>query len=369
MYDDLESYLNEKKGGKMKFDYKSEPIMTLNNKYKRGKIVLSPGYQRNKVWSLRFKEQLVLSILMGFPIGNIILSANENESLNVVDGQQRLSTIFQFISGSKGINEEANFCEIKSQSSVLEIKKFVQKFKDSYGNTLSASDLVKCQKITTRKKITFEDFPETMKDEIYSYNLNMTYLQEFSKEDEAKFFKLLQNQEKLKAGEVINSIYYYNDDLNELTDQIHSKRDFCEMVNYKKNRSDFDKLFINHVGMLENKINLNLDNQKIIDYSEKFVKINNDVVDRLIRRINELTTIESDELFESASPNKRLHLIFFAFEYMTDTLTVSEIITKIKLIEKNEEKMNLLNDLVTGSKSKSEIELNLMEIFGDDFYA
>jgi hypothetical protein len=61
------------------------------------RIQLSPSYQRENVWSLRQKSELIESILMGIPLPIMYFFQDNSGVKQVVDGKQRLSTLFDFI--------------------------------------------------------------------------------------------------------------------------------------------------------------------------------------------------------------------------------------------------------------------------------
>src|SRR5579885_2576260 len=62
-----------------------------------------PAYQRSQVWPLRFKQELIDSVLRNHPIPAIITSRRIDRDMTsrnyIVDGQQRVSTIFQYRMG------------------------------------------------------------------------------------------------------------------------------------------------------------------------------------------------------------------------------------------------------------------------------
>lgn len=62
-------------------------------------ILLNPEYQRHYVWDDQKASQLIESILLGIPLPTIYLS-EEDGTDEVVDGQQRLTTIISFIKGT-----------------------------------------------------------------------------------------------------------------------------------------------------------------------------------------------------------------------------------------------------------------------------
>ena len=70
----------------------------------RGELMLSPEFQRRRVWNLRAKSYLIDTIVRGMPIPQAFIRQIVHPSARrtvreVVDGQQRLSTIIDFIDG------------------------------------------------------------------------------------------------------------------------------------------------------------------------------------------------------------------------------------------------------------------------------
>lgn len=59
---------------------------------------VSPDFQRNFIWDKGRQSRLIESILLGLPLPAIYLTQFEDGSLAVVDGLQRISTIYSFMS-------------------------------------------------------------------------------------------------------------------------------------------------------------------------------------------------------------------------------------------------------------------------------
>jgi hypothetical protein len=71
----------------------------LHKLYKRGKLNLQPDFQRQFVWDSAKSSSLIESLLLDVPIPVIYLFEDTDSVLSVIDGQQRLCSIFSFIDG------------------------------------------------------------------------------------------------------------------------------------------------------------------------------------------------------------------------------------------------------------------------------
>ena len=74
-------------------------IESLYGKYKRGKLVIQPDFQRQFVWDTKKSSRLLESALLDIPLPVIYLSEEMDGKEYVIDGQQRLTTFFSFIDG------------------------------------------------------------------------------------------------------------------------------------------------------------------------------------------------------------------------------------------------------------------------------
>ena len=72
-------------------------IGEMMNLYKDGELDVHPEFQRFFRWEEEQKTKLIESILLGIPIPPIFVSQKTNGKWDVIDGQQRLSTILQFL--------------------------------------------------------------------------------------------------------------------------------------------------------------------------------------------------------------------------------------------------------------------------------
>ncbi len=74
-------------------------LEVLHTKLKK-KTIIFPKFQRNYVWTMKQASRLIESFIIGLPVPPIFLYADENENLRVIDGRQRLQSIFYFFDGT-----------------------------------------------------------------------------------------------------------------------------------------------------------------------------------------------------------------------------------------------------------------------------
>lgn len=74
-------------------------IESLYNKWKRGKLVIQPDFQRQFVWDSKKSSRLIESALLDIPLPVVYISQEKDGNEYVIDGQQRLTSFFSFIDG------------------------------------------------------------------------------------------------------------------------------------------------------------------------------------------------------------------------------------------------------------------------------
>jgi hypothetical protein len=63
------------------------------------KIIYVPDFQRQFVWSREESSRFIESLLLGFPVPGVFLAHDTSGKLLIVDGQQRLLSLYYFYSG------------------------------------------------------------------------------------------------------------------------------------------------------------------------------------------------------------------------------------------------------------------------------
>jgi Protein of unknown function DUF262/HNH endonuclease len=82
------------------FTSSSDPtIKDLHDRYKDGELSLQPDFQRQFVWDTVRSSRLIESVLLGVPLPIIYLAEESDGNESVIDGQQRLTSFFDFLDG------------------------------------------------------------------------------------------------------------------------------------------------------------------------------------------------------------------------------------------------------------------------------
>ena len=336
---------------KMNFNPSTLPIITLMNSIrneKRNGLDLQPIYQRGYIWDNDFKEKLIYSLTKHYPIGNIIIrnleEPNEkNAKSEVVDGQQRLTTIYKFMTGELVVSGEI-------------AKKIVEENIDYYEEEAEINKVVArvLKKFKENKKLelSFSDFPSGLKSDIETFPLSLTFISNASTEQVSEYFRFVQNQERLKAGEIIES--FPDTYLEKYLNMLESKENLLAVINFKDNRKEFEKIFYSMLGILENKLKLGCTDKSIQEY------VNNkkgdlegkekEQVEKMIANLNIISLLSLKNI--EINSNKRylkLLLLLCSLGNLDFKKNGKEILLKLNLINEklsafNSAKANILKE-------------------------
>lgn len=153
----------------------SEPdISTIAGRIESGDIDLQPDFQRQEVWSVRKKKRLIDTILRGWsipPVHFVILPDGQSE---VLDGQQRLAAIRDFVKNRFSID----------------------------GGITPHNDEISCLHGKFYKNL---DAP--IRRRIDQYSLRCFRITEYSPEEPSELFYRLNQPTGLTAGEQRNALY------------------------------------------------------------------------------------------------------------------------------------------------------------------
>jgi len=106
----------------------NQTISWFHQRYKEGTLELSPDFQRNPVWLAPQKNYLIETILLELPVPELYyvnkVTVEGDSKCIVVDGQQRLRTILEFVAGELRVNiSDEKFSHIHSFNDLNETEK------------------------------------------------------------------------------------------------------------------------------------------------------------------------------------------------------------------------------------------------------
>jgi hypothetical protein len=171
----------------MKTNLNAKPISEVHRHFLSDLIDLSPDYQRRPVWSLRSKVYLIDTILQGLPLPKFFIQISIDEdsgepSFAVIDGQQRLTAIFEFIDGKTD----------DGKPFVLSRKNHPKP--ETFPNQLDG--------------LNFKALPQKYKQAFWSYKLSFEELEDATAADiRDMFVRLNISGERLNEQEIRNSVF------------------------------------------------------------------------------------------------------------------------------------------------------------------
>ncbi|MCW2482200.1 DUF262 domain-containing protein [Candidatus Symbiopectobacterium sp. NZEC135] len=120
---DIEEVITKKRNS-LKADRLDMSFGELMNMYEDGDLFITPEYQRAFRWSNFQQTRFIESVLLGIPIPPIFVAEDDKGKWEVVDGLQRISTIFSFFGILSSFPEKNNLqlCEGEIVSELVNIK-------------------------------------------------------------------------------------------------------------------------------------------------------------------------------------------------------------------------------------------------------
>ncbi|PFN92120.1 hypothetical protein COJ67_03195 [Bacillus thuringiensis] len=147
----------------------------INHFIKNKMWILHPEYRRGEIWNYSKKAQLIDTILRRWYIPPIILIKSYKENtLEVLDGFQRLNVIMDFLSGKLRI--------------------------DGSINPHSEEEL-------DFDGLTFDELPYWKKEEIMNYNIGIMIIEGFKSDEPSELFNRLNTSSKITPAEMRDNLY------------------------------------------------------------------------------------------------------------------------------------------------------------------
>jgi hypothetical protein len=172
----------------MKHASRPQSIAWFQDHYKAGRLDLRPPFQRKPVWTDKQRGFLIESVLMDIPVPEVYVQVTQaddgTEQYGVVDGQQRLRTILQFVGIERDADREGN-------------------------DNFNQFALVKLSDGSPYKDKTFADIVDEPRKKFYQYEICVRFLYtDNTREVEDVFKRLNKYTLPLKPQELRNATYH-----------------------------------------------------------------------------------------------------------------------------------------------------------------
>lgn len=184
----------------------------LMNMYDEGTLFITPEYQRAFRWSIEQQTKFIESILLGIPIPPIFVAENKNAQWELVDGLQRLSTIFSFFGILKNVSDDKNNLKLVEGSVIKGLKNHTI-------DSLSALSKFSIKKSVCRVEIINWNSKIDMRYELFS--------------------RLNTGGEPLTEQEIRNCIYRgYDNKFNQILIDVGANEDFINIIKPTKKKKE-----------------------------------------------------------------------------------------------------------------------------------
>lgn len=317
----------------MKFKQNTQALASFLDEYKIGLVKINKNYQRDYVWvDSKVKSELIRSILNGYPIGTFITAEVDSDDVyqieEVVDGQQRMTTLLKFWNNEFKINYDV-LKKIMNENKKLLIK---HSLTDKNTRNILNGEI---------RTLGFKDLPDPLKRTFEKYQINKISIYESTESEIRDYFASVQNQEKLKAGEIINSIpdspvtnFFTNDDLNLISNKL----------NFNNNRMDLLKNLNMITALWNDELRMGAPDKKILSVVSNKMKPNwiTTEIENSFKRLK----IDANETYEVSYGNTfrvgslKLFLLTYMFPNIFENYSFSD---KRTLIDKSTKLVGFLN--------------------------
>ncbi|WP_329121029.1 DUF262 domain-containing protein [Streptomyces sp. NBC_01353] len=233
--------------------------MALDKVFKRRGRYDIPDWQRDEVWTPQQKQLLIDSILSGWKLPKFYFAktSSDPDEFDVVDGQQRLATIWEFFENKLRLSDES--------------------FKRFGGYTYS-------------------ELPDALTDSFDDFTIQYDEITEATDDDIQEFFQRLQAGKSLTSAERLNSV---NSNLTRFARKLSTHRFFKEKVVTSNTRKAYFDMALKAAAVeIEGLgIGLRYDELKALSDSQNGFSENSLTATRLVNTLDYL-----DEAFPEKSP-------------------------------------------------------------------
>lgn len=231
------------------------PLKNLIEDIVQGTCDLDANYHRPYCWTPAMVEEFLQALLQGLSF-NLFITYHEDDHYEIIDGYQRLKTLFMFS------NDEIKLGNIASKKIILT---YLDEFKHSEKNA--------CKKIYSRfmqsnvvTRLTYSLLPETVIAKLNATQVPVLKIISHNQEPATYFYQKYTAYQKECAHLLLDksSFQIFNQPLECYTDVITP---FCEKIHIHLQMKDFFIILFQMIGVYDNSaLRLGCKNDDVIAY-------------------------------------------------------------------------------------------------------
>ena len=285
-------------------------IKTLYDFIKSGAINI-PGFQRNYVWDIKRASKLIESIIIGLPIPQIFLYQESRNKFLVIDGQQRLMSLYYFIEqrfpkdGKRAVLRQIFEEHGKIPNDILGDDNYFTKFNLQLPSTLPNQP----NKLNKINYATLDEYK-------ISFDLrairNIIIKQNFPEEDDSCIYEIFNRLNSgginLKPQEIRTSLYYSN--FYNMLYRLNSLPDWRRIIGVEEpdlNMKDIETLLRGFAMLIEREQYQSSMVKFLNSFSKNCKKLNDEQIhylEKLFHSFLESCSILPDKAFYRKTTNK-----------------------------------------------------------------
>ena len=201
----------------------------------------------------------------------------------------------------------------------------------------------------------YSQLPESIRNNILAYNIAITNITNATDEEITEYFRYLQNQERLRAGEIVNSVP--ESELDKYLDRIHDRDRLLNKLSFSNTRKQFDRVFYSILGLLDGQISFGVMDKVIMKFVSECKELNDDTVSGVTHMIDQLNIICDD----SSIPSNYISCNARAMKFLL-------LLTSLKLTDFSQDTKKKLKALDAINKKLSAFSSAKADSILDTFY-
>ncbi|WP_122669042.1 DUF262 domain-containing protein [Pseudomonas viridiflava] len=316
----------------------SDPdIATLYRKIRAERLDLQPNFQRGEVWGKGKKQRLVDSVLRGWHIPPIhVIQVPNSERQEVLDGQQRLAAIRDFMQNVFPINGEQEPIE----KSILELDGFF-----------------------------WEDLSEEMQGRFEDFTIRVLTISDYKPREPGELFYRLNQPTNLTSAEQRNAYFgEARQQVKNLTDFMEETGFSRELMGFSNSRMAYDDILAKFLLTLESRtLTKKITANTVTSRYRESTGFSNDLIQASMECLESLSNClanrESPSKLNKATISSWLIFIYRALQLGLDLDTVLEFYSQFEYLRENHEYV-VRKDSIPNGMTHSFL-VKIMQIYQD----